>query len=89
MASDDIAISVRNLAKTYRLFGHPGGRIKQFLSLGLNHLGWTASRPCTLIEHPAIPLDMLNQSFVLKRVESIEVNFVRQHEVIQKVLQPE
>ena len=35
MPSDDIAISVRNLTKTYRLFGHPGDRIKQFLSLGL------------------------------------------------------
>ena len=35
MSSDDIAISVRNLGKTYRLFGHPGDRIKQFLSLGI------------------------------------------------------
>lgn len=35
MASDDIAISVRNLTKTYRLFGHPGDRVKQFFSLGL------------------------------------------------------
>ncbi len=35
MPSDDIAISVRNLTKTYRLFGHPGDRVKQFLSLGL------------------------------------------------------
>ncbi len=35
MSSDDIAISVRNLGKTYRLFGHPGDRIKQFLSLGM------------------------------------------------------
>lgn len=33
--SSDIAISVRNLTKTYRLFSHPGDRIKQFLSLGL------------------------------------------------------
>jgi lipopolysaccharide transport system ATP-binding protein len=32
--SADIAISVRNLSKTYRLFKHPGDRIKQFLSLG-------------------------------------------------------
>lgn len=32
---DDIAISVRSLTKTYRLFNHPGERIKQFLSLGL------------------------------------------------------
>ena len=33
MSSDDIAISVRNLTKTYRLFGHPGDRIKQLLGL--------------------------------------------------------
>jgi len=31
----DIAISVKNLSKTYRLFGHPGDRIKQFFCLGL------------------------------------------------------
>ncbi len=30
----DVAISVRNLTKTYRIFGHPGDRIKQALSLG-------------------------------------------------------
>ncbi|OGB21692.1 MAG: hypothetical protein A3I66_16345 [Burkholderiales bacterium RIFCSPLOWO2_02_FULL_57_36] len=30
----DIAISVRNLSKTYRIFGHPGDRIKQALTLG-------------------------------------------------------
>lgn len=35
MFSEGIAISVRNLSKTYRLFGHPGDRIKQFCSLGL------------------------------------------------------
>lgn len=41
---DNIAISVRNLTKTYRLFNHPGDRIKQFLSLGLRqyHRGFTA-----------------------------------------------
>lgn len=44
MLSDDIAISVRNLTKTYRLFGHPGDRIKQFFSLGLKqyHREFTA-----------------------------------------------
>lgn len=44
MPSDDIAISVRNLTKSYRLFGHPGDRIKQFLSLGLKryHREFTA-----------------------------------------------
>lgn len=44
MLSDNIAISVRNLTKTYRLFGHPGDRIKQFFSLGLKqyHREFTA-----------------------------------------------
>ena len=44
MHSDAIAISVRNLTKTYRLFGHPGDRIKQFFSLGLKqyHREFTA-----------------------------------------------
>lgn len=32
--SDDIAISVKSLTKTYRIFGHPGDRIKQALTLG-------------------------------------------------------
>ncbi len=38
------AISVKNLSKTYRLFGHPGDRIKQFFSLGLKqyHREFTA-----------------------------------------------
>lgn len=30
----DIAISVKNLTKTYRIFGHPGDRIKQAFSFG-------------------------------------------------------
>lgn len=44
MSSDDIAISVRNLTKTYRLFSHPGDRIKQFFNLGLKqyHREFTA-----------------------------------------------
>ncbi len=45
MHSDsDIAISVRNLSKTYRLFGHPGDRIKQFFSFGFKqyHREFTA-----------------------------------------------
>lgn len=38
MPADGIAISIRNLSKTYRLFKHPGDRIKQFFSLGIkNH----------------------------------------------------
>lgn len=42
--ADDIAISVRNLTKTYRLFNHPGDRVKQFLSLGFRqyHRKFTA-----------------------------------------------
>ncbi len=35
MSSDDIAISVRDLTKSYRIFGHPGDRIKQAMTLGL------------------------------------------------------
>ena len=44
MSSDDIAIAVRNLSKSYRLFDHPGDRVKQFLSLGLKryHREFTA-----------------------------------------------
>jgi len=30
----DVVISVRNLTKTYRIFGHPGDRIKQALTFG-------------------------------------------------------
>ena len=46
MPSDEIVISARNLAKSYRLFGHPGDRVKQFLSLGLKryHREFTALR---------------------------------------------
>lgn len=32
--ADDIAISVKNLTKTYRIFGHPGDRIKQAFTFG-------------------------------------------------------
>lgn len=43
-SSDDIAISVQNLTKTYRIFGHPGERVKQAMSLGLRryHREFTA-----------------------------------------------
>lgn len=42
--TDDIAISVRNLSKIYRLFNHPGDRIKQFFSFGIKqyHREFTA-----------------------------------------------
>jgi ABC-type polysaccharide/polyol phosphate transport system ATPase subunit len=42
--SADIVISARGLCKTYRLFGHPGDRVKQFFSLGLKsyHREFTA-----------------------------------------------
>lgn len=33
----EVAISVKNLTKTYRIFGHPGDRIKQALSFGRLH----------------------------------------------------
>lgn len=33
-ASDDIAISANNITKKYRIFGHPGDRIKQALTFG-------------------------------------------------------
>ena len=44
MPTGDVAISVRNLTKTYRLFNHPGDRIKQFFSLGIKkyHRDFTA-----------------------------------------------
>src|SRR3989338_2951457 len=40
----DIAISVKNLTKKYRIFGHPGDRVKQFFTLGLKqyHRSFTA-----------------------------------------------
>lgn len=46
MPCDDIAISVRDLTKTYRIFGHPGDRIKQVITLGLRryHREFTALR---------------------------------------------
>ena len=42
--SSDVVISARGLSKSYRLFDHPGDRIKQFLSLGLRryHREFTA-----------------------------------------------
>lgn len=44
MPSDEIAISVRNLTKTYRIFGHPGERLKQAMTFGLReyHKEFTA-----------------------------------------------
>lgn len=32
--NDSFTVSVRNLTKTYRIFGHPGDWIKQALSFG-------------------------------------------------------
>lgn len=34
MPSEEIAISLQNVTKTYRVFGHPGDRIKQALTFG-------------------------------------------------------
>ncbi|WP_265944518.1 ABC transporter ATP-binding protein [Dechloromonas sp. A34] len=47
---DEIAISVRNLTKSYRLFNHPGDRIKEFFSLGLKRYNreFTALRDVSL-----------------------------------------
>ncbi len=44
MSSDDISVSVSNLTKTYRIFGHPGDRIKQAMTFGLRryHREFTA-----------------------------------------------
>lgn len=44
MRSDEIAISVRNLTKTYRVFRHPGERLKQALTFGFGryHKEFTA-----------------------------------------------
>lgn len=35
--TNDLAISTQRLTKTYRLFDHPGDRVKQFISFGLKH----------------------------------------------------
>ncbi|HNQ04738.1 MAG TPA: ABC transporter ATP-binding protein [Thiobacillaceae bacterium] len=50
MPADDIVISVKNLTKTYRLFAHPGDRIKQAATLGLRryHKEFTALRDVSL-----------------------------------------
>jgi ABC-type polysaccharide/polyol phosphate transport system ATPase subunit len=37
MSSNDVVISVRNITKKYRIFNHPGDRIKQTLSFGYGH----------------------------------------------------
>lgn len=44
MSSKEIVISARSLSKVYRLFTHPGDRVKQFLSFGLRryHKEFTA-----------------------------------------------
>lgn len=46
MRSDEIVISARNLTKTYRVFGHPGERLKQALTFGFGryHKEFTAIR---------------------------------------------
>ena len=46
----DVAISVKNLTKTYRIFGHPGDRIKQAFTLGRMrfHREFTALRDVSI-----------------------------------------
>src|SRR6476620_11069800 len=56
----DAVISVKNLTKTYRIFGHPGDRIKQALSLGLVRM----HREFTALQ---------NISFDIKRGETIGI----------------
>lgn len=50
MDSAEVAISIHRLTKTYRLFGHPGDRIKQFLSFGFRrfHREFTALNDVSL-----------------------------------------
>jgi lipopolysaccharide transport system ATP-binding protein len=56
----DVAVSVSNLTKTYRIFGHPGDRIKQALTLGRAryHRQFTALR---------------NVSFEIKKGETVGI----------------
>jgi len=56
----DVAISVKNLTKTYRIFGHPGDRIKQAFTLGRLkfHREFTALK---------------NVSFEIKRGETVGI----------------
>lgn len=58
--SDDIAISVKNLTKTYRIFGHPGDRIKQSITFGRIHF----HREFTALQ---------NVSFEIKKGEAIGI----------------
>lgn len=50
MPSNDAIISVRNLTKTYRVFSHPGDRLKQAATLGLKRFykDFTALRDVSL-----------------------------------------
>ncbi len=56
----DVAISVKNLTKTYRIFGHPGDRIKQALTFGQKqyHKEFTALK---------------NVSFEIKKGETVGI----------------
>ena len=58
--ADDIAISVRNLSKAYRLFDHPGDRIKQFLACGFKQY----NRTFTALE---------NVSFDIRKGETVGI----------------
>lgn len=50
MHSDDVVISVRNVSKVYRLFDHPGDRVKQFVTFGMKkyHREFTALQDISL-----------------------------------------
>lgn len=49
MSSNEVAISVRNLSKTFRIFGHPGDRLKQAITFGVKryHKDFIALRDVT------------------------------------------
>ena len=49
MSSDDFAVSVRNLTKTYRIFGHPGDRLKQALTQRENEIRNLSERRADLL----------------------------------------
>jgi ABC-type polysaccharide/polyol phosphate transport system ATPase subunit len=60
----DIVVSVRNLTKSYRLFGHPGDRVKQFFSFGLKryHREFTALNDVNVDIHPGEAVGIIGRN---------------------------